>query len=168
TNTGDGFPPKLVDEILSVLLPSYRLKRATASNRATQQPSVPAEPPTSLVGNWVGRVHTYRADLPLTFSISTSGDVQAKLRSTLAVPVNRFEFTDRSLTGRLTGNFSLGTDEDTGPEPYDLDIELYLNDAPALAAKKVDMLYGLVTTRPRPGARYGARLSYWVELRKRR
>ena len=82
------------------------------------------------------------------------------------MPLNRFEFTHRSLIGRLTGNLDLGTDEDTGPEPYDLDIEFYLNDAPALAAKKADMLYGLVTTRPRPGARYGARLSYWVELRK--
>jgi len=85
-----------------------------------------------------------------------SGDGQAKLRSVLAEPLNRFEFTERGLTGRLTGN--LGTVQDTGPEPYDLDFELYL---------KGDMLYGAVTTRPRPGARYGARLSYWVELRKR-
>jgi CubicO group peptidase (beta-lactamase class C family) len=159
TNTGDEFPPKLVDEILSVLMPAYRLKRATASNTKPQQPSLDAKPASSFVGNWVGKVHTYRGDLPLTFSISASGDVQSKLGSVLAVPVNRFEFTDRSLTGRLTGKLDLGTDEDTGPEPYDLDFELYL---------RGDKLYGATTTRPRPGARYGARLSYWVELRKRR
>ena len=71
------------------------------------------------------------------------------------MPLNKFEFSDRGLIVRLKGN--LGTDEDTGPEPYDLDFELYL---------KGDMLYGATTTRPRPGARYGAKLSYWVELRK--
>ena len=166
TNTGDEFPSKIVDEILSVLLPSYRLKRATAANSPSQQPSPPVEPPTSLVGNWVGSVRTYRGDLPLRFSISTSGEVQAKLRSSSAVALNKLQFTNRSLTGRLTGNLDLGTDEDTGPEPYDLDIEFYLNGALVLDAKKSEMLYGLVTTRPRPGARYGARLSYWVELRK--
>ena len=156
TNTGDEFPPKLVDEILAVLLPPYRLKRSAASNTRPPQPKPDANPSPSFVGNWVGNVHTYRGDRPLTFSISASGDVQAKLRSVVATPLNKFEFTDRGLSGRLTGN--LGTDEDTGSEPYDLDFELYL---------KGDMLYGAVTTRPRPGARYGARLSYWVELRKR-
>ena len=166
TNTGDEFPPKIVDEILSVLLPTYRLKREAASNSKPQEPSVPAKPPSSLVGEWVGHVHTYRGDVPLTFSISASGDVQAKLRSAAAQPVNRFEFTDRGLIGRLTGNFNLGTDDDTGPEPYDLDVELYFHKMPA--TRKGDMLYGAATTRQRSGARYPARLSYWVELNRRR
>jgi len=151
TNTGDEFPPKLLDEILSTLLPPYRLKRTTASNTTPQQP---AKPSSSLVGNWTGSVRTYRGDVPLTLSISAAGDVQAKLGSVASQPLNKFEFTDRGLIGRLTGN--LGVDEDTGPEPYDLDFELYL---------KGDTLYGATTTRPRAGARYGARLSYWVELR---
>jgi len=155
TNTGDEFPPKVVDEILSVLLPAYRLKRAAASNTNSPQPKPDIRPSSSFVGNWAGHVRTYRGDVPLTFSISASGDLQAKLGSVAAAPLNKFEFTDRGLTGRLTGN--LGTDEDTGPEPYDLDFELYL---------KGDTLYGATTTRPRPGARYGARLSYWVELRR--
>jgi len=155
TNTGDEFPPKLVDEILSVLLPPYRLRRATPSNTRQQQSSLDAKPSAPFVGKWVGNVHTYRGDLPLTFSISASGDVHAKLGSVSAVPLNKFEFSDRGLIVRLKGN--LGTDEDTGPEPYDLDFELYL---------KGDMLYGATTTRPRPGARHGAKLSYWVELRK--
>ena len=159
TNTGDEFPPKVVDEILSVLLPSYRLKRASASNANPQQPKQDVKPSTSFVGNWVGKVHTYRGDVPLTISISASGAIQAKLRSVVAEPTGSFEFTEKGLTGRLTGNVNLGTDEDTGPEPYDLDFELYL---------KGDMLYGSTTTRPRPEARYGARLSYWVELRKKR
>ncbi|HTG91801.1 MAG TPA: serine hydrolase domain-containing protein [Pyrinomonadaceae bacterium] len=158
TNTGDQFPPKIVDEILSVMLPPYRLKREAASNGGAKQPSTPAKPSSPLVGDWMGHVRTYRGDVPFTFSIEASGDIQAKLRSASATAVNRFEFTDRGLIGRLTGNLNLGTDDDSGPEPYDLDVELYLKD---------DVLYGAVTTRPRPSARYGARLSYWVELRKR-
>jgi hypothetical protein len=104
--------------------------------------------------------------VPLTFSISPTGDIQAKLRSDSSTTLNKFDFTDRGLTGRMTGNLS--TDDDTGPEPYDLDVELYLNEAAVFGAKKGEMLYGAVTTRPRPTARYGARLSYWVELRKGR
>jgi|GEM_PF-4947072 len=45
----------------------------------------------------------------------------------------------------------LGTEEDTGPEPYDLDVYLYL---------RGEALNGAVTTRG------SARLSYWVELKK--
>lgn len=155
TNTGDDFPPKIVDEILSVLLPPYRLKREanSAAKPASSKPDV--KPSTSFVGDWVGHIHTYHGDLPFTLSISASGDVQAKLKSVPVETLNKFEFTDRGLLGRLTGN--LGTVEDTGPESYDLDFELYL---------KGDTLYGSTTTRPRPGARYGARLSYWVELKK--
>ena len=108
-----------------------------------------------MVGDWVGHIHTYHGDLPFTLSISAAGDVKAKLKSVPVETLGKFEFTDRGLLGRLTGN--LGTAEDTGPEPYDLDFELYL---------KGDTLYGSTTTRPRPGARYGARLSYWVELRR--
>jgi CubicO group peptidase (beta-lactamase class C family) len=154
TNTGDEFPPKIVDEILSAMLPPYRFKReANSNNKPTPKPDT--RPSTSMVGDWVGHIHTYRGDLPLTLSISAAGDVKAKLKSVSVETLGKFEFTDRGLLGRLTGN--LGTVEDTGPEPYDLDFELYL---------KGDTLYGSTTTRPRPGARYGARLSYWVELKK--
>jgi hypothetical protein len=154
TNTGDEFPPQIVDEILSVLLPTYRLKRASAP-QPSRAPAI-SKPSAALVGNWTGHIHTYRGDVPLTFSISAAGDVQAKLRSFSLTPSNRFEFTDQGLIGRLTGNINLGTNDDTGPEPYDLDVELY---------RKENILYGAVTTRPRQGARYGARLSYWVELK---
>jgi hypothetical protein len=171
TNSGDEFPPRVVDEILAVLLPPYRLKRATAANVTPQQPP-PAPPSSTLTGEWTGFVRTYLGSVPLTLSISASGDVQGKLRSThgsvvQAAPVRRFAFTDRGLTGRLTGDFNLGTNDDVATIPYDLDVELYLNDARTHSGRKGQMLYGAVTTRPRPEARHGALLSYWVELRKK-
>ena len=159
-NTGDDFPPKLMDEILSVLLPSYRQNGATAnSNPAPQRP--PASPAPTLTGNWVGRIQTYKGNLPLKLSITESGDVQAKLGSAPSMIMKNARFGSRfgkqSLEGGLTAS-NLGTDEDTGPDPYDLEFELYLQD---------QRLYGAVTTRTRSGARYSARLSYWVELEKR-
>jgi len=171
TNSGDEFPPKVVDEILATLLPSFALKRASAAAVAAQQPP-PAPPSSTLTGEWTGFVRTYLGAVPLTLSISASGDVQGKLRSAhgsfvQASTVRRFAFTDRGLTGRLTGDFNLGTDDDVATMPYDLDVELYLNDALTHSGGKGPMLYGSVTTRPRPEARHGALLSYWVELRKR-
>ncbi len=155
TNTGDEFPPKIVDEILSTLLPQYRLRSQNAPINSAQPASTQIKTFSSFIGNWVGKVHTYRGDVPITMTMSASGDVQAKVGSVSATTVKKFELSNEGLLGRLTGK--LGTDDDTGPEPYDLDFELY---------RKGNMLYGSTTTRPGPGARYGARLSYWVELRK--
>ena len=157
TNTGDAAPPQVVDEILSVLLPSFRAKREASANAKPSPPKPEVKPSASFVGNWVGHIHTYHGDLPFTLSISASGDVQGTLNSAAVETVKKFEFTDRGMLGRLTGN--LGTDEDAGPGPYDLDFELYL---------KGGTLYGSTTTRPRPNTRYGSRLSYWVELRHKK
>jgi CubicO group peptidase (beta-lactamase class C family) len=157
-NTGSDFPPKLMDEILSVLLPSYRQNDATAGIKpAPQRPT--ASP--SLTGNWVGRIHTYKGDVPLTFSISESGEVQTTLGSAPVMLLKNARsgsrFGKQFLAGRVTAS-NLGADEDTGPEPYDLDFELYLQG---------QKLCGAVTTRMLSGARFSAQLSYWVELEKR-
>lgn len=153
TNTGDDFPPKIVDEILSELLPTFKANRAIAK---PSQPKPESRPATALVGNWTGHVRTYHKDVPLTFSISASGDVSAKFGAVSSSALNKFEFTERGLIGRLTGG-NLGVDDDTGTEPYDFDVEMYV---------KGETLYGAVTTRPRPGDFRGARLSYWAELKR--
>ena len=159
-NTGDNFLSKLTDEILSAMLPSYRQNGANAnSSPAAQQPR--ASPAPLLLGNWVGRIQTYQGDLPLTFSIAESGEVQVQLGSAPVTLLQNARFGSRFgkqfLDGRLLAG-DLGTREDTGPDPYDLDFELYRHD---------QKLYGAVTTRTRSGSRFSARLSYWVELVKR-
>ena len=158
SNTGDNFPSKLTDEILSVLLPSYRQNGAIANSSRAAQP--PATPAPSLSGNWVGRIQTYKGDLPLTFSITESGEIQSQLGSAPAKLLQNARFGSRFgkefLDGRLLAG-DLDTREDTGPDGYDLDFELYRHD---------QKLYGAVTTRTRSGSRFSARLSYWVELEK--
>jgi CubicO group peptidase (beta-lactamase class C family) len=159
-NTGDTFSSKLMDEILSVLLPAYRRNGAIADRNSLPQQQ-PARPAPSLTGNWVGRIQTYKGNVSLTFSVAPSGEARVQLGSAPAMPLKNAQFGNRFgkqlLAGRLSAG-NLGTDEDTGPEPYDLDFELYLQG---------QKLYGAVTTRMLSGARFSARLSYWVELEKR-
>jgi CubicO group peptidase (beta-lactamase class C family) len=156
-NTGTTLPSAVVNEVLSTLLPPYRERRAKA------EPAKPPEgpknnlPSPALIGAWTGMIRTYRGNIPLTFSISSSGEVQAKLGSQLRTLLNNARFSKESLTGLMSGD--LGTVEDTGVDPYDLDFELYLRDG---------AINGSVTTRPHAGGRNFARLPYWVELKKER
>jgi CubicO group peptidase (beta-lactamase class C family) len=160
SNTGDNFPSKLTDEILSVMLPSYRQNGAIANNSRAAQPP-PAAPAPFLPGNWAGRIQTYKGDVPLTFSIAEAGEVRAQLGSAPSMLLQNTRFGSRFgkqfLDGRLLAG-NLGVGEDTGPDAYDLDFELYRQD---------QKLYGSVTTRTRSGSRFSARLAYWVELEKR-
>ena len=137
------------------LLRAYRERRAKTTSQEQQQRSKPDPPSAMFVGKWTGVVKTYRGDIPLTFSIKDTGEVQASLGSQLHTILNGVRFDKESLTGLMSGD--LGSDEDTGSDRYDLDFELYLRGG---------ALNGAVTTRPRPGARNFTRLPYWVELKK--
>lgn len=154
-NTGTLLPDAVVNEVLDTLLPAYRDRRAKAP-RQEQQPRSKADPPSAtFVGKWTGVVKTYRGDIPLRFTISNAGDVQASLGSQVRTLLTGTRFEKDSLTGLMSGD--LGTDADTGSDRYDLEFELYLRGG---------ALNGAVTTRPRSGARNFTRLPYWVELKK--
>jgi len=158
TNIGATLPSRVIDEILAVLLPPYRQRYAEAARGDQPRPRPRPDksdadgPPAPLLGEWSGVIQTYRGEVPLTFSVSPSGDVHAKLGTQLATLLNQARFTSPGLNGTMMGN--LGVEEDVGPDPYDLQFELYLLD---------DVLYGSVTTRPQ--SHRSARLSYWVELK---
>ena len=153
SNTGTTLPGDFIHEVLSILLPSYRERRAKDSGKSQQRPKDP--PFSSMVGSWMGMIRTYRGDIPLRFSISAKGEVQAQLGAESPVLLQNATFDKGRLFGRMSGN--LGTDEDTGADPYDLDFELYFR-GPALN--------GSVTTRPHTGAKNFTRLPFWVEFKK--
>jgi CubicO group peptidase (beta-lactamase class C family) len=154
-NTGTLLPNDVVNEVLDTLLTAYRDRRAKAKSQEPQPRPTPAPPSTMFVGSWTGVVKTYRGDMPLTMTITDAGEVQGTLGSQPRTLMNGARFEKESVTGLMSGN--LGTDEDTGRDPYDLDFEIYLRGG---------SLYGAVTTRPRPGARNFTRVPYWVELKK--
>jgi CubicO group peptidase (beta-lactamase class C family) len=141
----------VVDEILSALLPKYGEKRAKAKAAETKEPQKTNNTPLprALAGTWKGIVKTYRADIPLTFSIAESGDVHAKLGSQLTTLLNDARFDKQRLRGRMLGD--LGVEEDTGQERYHLEFYLYLRD---------EALKGAVVTAPSPG------LPFWAELKR--
>jgi CubicO group peptidase (beta-lactamase class C family) len=143
---------RVVHEILSVLLPTYREKRAEAQERKKSPPpktSESARPLGALAGSWRGLIKTYREDIPLTFSIAESGDVHVKLGSQLATLLSDAKFDGQGLSGRMSGD--LGVEEDTGPERYQLEFTLYLRDG---------ALQGAVVTAPYP------QLPFWAELKR--
>jgi len=154
-NTGTTLPGDVIHEVLSTLLPPYREKRVADLNKTPKQPQTATVPPNSMVGNWKGFIRTYRGNLPLGLSISSLGEVQATLESQPVTTFKNPRFENERLTGITAG--ALNTDEDTGPDPYDLDFELYL---------RGNELNGAVTTRPQPGAKQFTRLPFWVELQK--
>jgi hypothetical protein len=154
SNTGTTLPSEVISEVLSAMLPLYAENRAK-STEVKKAPVVTTSDRASLfAGDWTGIVKTHRGKFPLTLSINASGEIQGRSGSQPAVLTN-VQFGNERIMARMPGN--LGMDKDTGTQPYDLDLELYLRSS---------RLTGSATTRPRPGGRNFARLPFWVELRK--
>jgi hypothetical protein len=107
-----------------------------------------------LKGEWRGRVHTYRGEVPLTLWFKDSGDVHARLGDQLKTLLNDVRYRDNRLFGRMAGD--LGTD-DANRRPYYLHVEMVL---------RGPVLNGAVSAVSRPGKRAGNALSHWVELNK--
>jgi CubicO group peptidase (beta-lactamase class C family) len=154
SNTGIGLRDAIIDEVLSVLLPPYREKRALAA--AHENPSRPEANPTSsptnlpasLTGNWTGSVQTPQGKRALTLSIAASGDIHVKLESQLSTLLNDVQFRNGRLTGRTSGDL----EDDLIRPPYELKFYLDL---------RGEALNGAVTA-----SGTGPRLSYWVELKR--
>lgn len=153
-NTGTTLPGDFIHEVLSILLPNYRERRAKDLARATQQSPKPIPAP-AMVGNWSGVIKTFNGDVPLNFSISESGEVKAQLGNESPTSVGKLSFDKGSLFGRMSGKLPI--EEDAGLDPYDLDFELYLRGS---------ALNGSVTTRPHSGAKNFTRLPFWVEFKR--
>jgi CubicO group peptidase (beta-lactamase class C family) len=153
-NIGCSLAGEVVKEVLSVLLPPYREKRARAAASETSSrpkadlPSSPANLPASLTGTWTGSVQTYQGKRPLTLSIAESGDVHAKLGSQLGTLLDNARFKNGRLTGRMSGDLG----DDAIRPPYELHFYLDL---------RGEVLNGAVTT-----SGMGPRLTYWVELKR--
>ena len=68
-NTGTPDGNKLVDQILSAILPQYK---KNMEDGAASHPAAPALPPVgpsqAIIGSWSGFIQTYRGRTPLTLS----------------------------------------------------------------------------------------------------
>lgn len=153
-NSGAPDGSKVIDEILATMLPRYRDALTHNSSSMVNALPVPAKAAKSFLGTWAGSIHTYRGDVPLTLVIDPSGSGSAKLGSEPEVHVSRFRFDGNVVKCELPGISGLG---DTGPDPYSIDVKLYLHG---------DALVGAARTATRPPSRDSSLLFYSAILRK--
>jgi Beta-lactamase len=147
-NAGVQLPNRIADEIMDVLLPRWKQASPGPQQRGRFQPA------PELLGNWTGKLVTYRGEIPLELRILESGDVHAQLGGQMRMLWNDVIWRDGYLSGRMPGN--VGT-EDAGRRPYFLSFSLKL---------RGNVLNGAASAISVPGRRAGNALSQWVELTK--
>jgi CubicO group peptidase (beta-lactamase class C family) len=162
-NSNTDLPWVVAEEVFSLLLPEYRERRADkqAKEQAEKEekeraPKAEASftPPTELIGDWSGVVHTYQGELPLTLSFKETGDVHARLGEQMKTLVNDTKLEEDCLTGRMYGD--IGT-EDANRRPYHLHLDL---------KRRGDTLNGAVIAITHQPSRSGHALSHWVEVKR--
>jgi CubicO group peptidase (beta-lactamase class C family) len=91
--------------IMKVLLPKWQI--------APIKPETPAPftPGPDLLGTWIGTLHTYQKDLPVTLKFLPSGDVQVQLADQLASLLDNVQFKDGWLSGAAWGDVETGDAE---------------------------------------------------------
>lgn len=146
-NTGTTLPFDIVDEILRDLLPRYGA--ALAREKPTQPTeSSKAVTPTSLAGTWVGALHTWKANVPLTLEISPFRQVRVKWPTNPSITPSDVDITDPRFYCVAHGKVGA---PDALKSSSEIELELYLRGA---------TLVGAGTTKD------GAQLPYWVQLEK--
>jgi hypothetical protein len=151
SNTGTVLPLKVVDEVLSEMLPKFRREREKAAESAepSTDTSNTTQVPTAqkirnffgkwrLAGKWVGEIQTWERPVPLTLSISSTREIHVKIGSQDGL-LQQAVVEDGHVYGVVRGD--VGT-PDAPRQPYNLEIELYL---------RGDTLAGAATTRALPG-----------------
>jgi CubicO group peptidase (beta-lactamase class C family) len=156
-NAGDVATGKPIDQILSILLPTYRENLAKAappvsSGTAPAATAASAAAP-EFAGRWSGEIRTHRGNRPLAFAITSGGEIEATLGKQTAVKLTNVRVRDNRLTGRMPGD--LGIDY-AGGSPYELRFELYRHENKLIGSAYTNAVEG----------RDGPRLPFWVELKR--
>jgi CubicO group peptidase (beta-lactamase class C family) len=152
TNIGHGEPwRKIIDEVLSELLPKFKANMAAAQSVKQASPAVATGEPRS--EKWKGSVRTYKGDVPVTFYFNGSKGSFADLGNLEHIQIPNVRTRPNWFAYTIEGDLNL---EDIGAGPYNL--SYYLN-------QKGDLLYGSVQTS---GSAHPdtPRLSYWVTMKK--
>jgi CubicO group peptidase (beta-lactamase class C family) len=154
-NYGSAPAMEVIDQILSTLLPAYRegLSRAQQAPAAAPAPAAPLSVPAEFIGKWSGKIQTHRAHLPLVLTVLSTGVVDAALEKQGTVRMTDLRFSVNRMSGRMRGD--LGVD-DTGTAPYELRLQLQLQDKKLIGAAVTYALEGYE----------GPRLPFWVELKR--
>jgi len=154
SNTGTPLTSAVAEEVFSELLPSFRGRRAILAKNLAPEQEKQRAPNSSLAGEWKGAIRTHQGNIPVTFSISPSGEVRSTLGSHPAVLLEKVSLDEQSVYGLLPGEVNTN---DAPPPPYNLEVDLTL---------RGDTLVGAATTRELRTGERGALLPYWMELKR--
>jgi CubicO group peptidase (beta-lactamase class C family) len=132
-NSGTPNGGKVIDEILSAMLPHHRDISTHPSPTPVAVSSMQNNQQNRFIGRWSGSIQTYKGNLPLVLSINPSGDGSIKLGSESDFHIAHFQFDGEMVKCDIPGPHGLG---DTGPDPYRIDIKLYLHDASLVGAAR--------------------------------
>jgi CubicO group peptidase (beta-lactamase class C family) len=94
----------LSEDIVSILLPDYGVKRA--KELASQAPSTeqpPFHPTADFTGTWKGVVKTWQNELPIRMEIKPDGEVHVKMGDQLETLLTKIEFSNGELNGSFQG-----------------------------------------------------------------
>lgn len=123
-------PTNIADQIMATLLPQWK-----PSADAPHAPVVSPPLPTTMVGVWKGKVATYERDLPMTLTVTPTGEVHIKLGDQLESLVTHPHFTqDGFFRGILNGSLMI---KDGVRRPYVLTFGLKLRDSRTLSGEIV-------------------------------
>ncbi len=115
-------PSDISDQIMASLLPKWK-QTADTPHAPTANP----QPVTSITGVWKGKVATYDRDIPMTLTVTPTGEAHIKLGDQLESLVTHPHFTQGGyLRGILDGSLEI---KDGVRRPYVLTFALKLRDA---------------------------------------
>jgi CubicO group peptidase (beta-lactamase class C family) len=157
-NKGVGFPSDVVDAVIDRLLPTYAQRRAAKLAQppvTTPTPAAGVPLDTAFRGTWVGSALTGVDTVSLEIALDDTGAVRARIGSRQDLATGRARRSGPSLRIGLIGDF------ETSDTTRAARTTFYL-------MPHDQELVGTVTTRPPSSSELDGRISYFVELRRRR
>ena len=145
----------VVDAVLGELLPRYAAQQAAQANATPAPAATVVSVDSMFTGTWRGAVRTETGELPLDIEISNAGVARATVGQTVEERGGRARMGTRLFVVRIPG----GLDTPDSTSGRQLALYLKLRDG---------VFNGVLTTAPPLASGLVGRVSYWVELRRRR
>lgn len=99
-NSSSDLPELVADRIAGIMLPDWSADRAMQTDSGSKSSSLPVE----LEGDWVGSLHTYLGDLPVSLEFLPDDSVHVRLDGAEAVAVSEARYAEGRFTGRFVGH----------------------------------------------------------------
>lgn len=108
---------ELENEIIAALLPKFARNFMAKEKKSKDKKPERFSPPSSILGNWTGKIKTYSGIMPIEFVFQNDGDVHVKIKNQFETLLNNVSFKDQFLTGNSYGEIET---EDARRNPHKL------------------------------------------------